>query len=220
MSERRRKFSQQFKAEAVQLVVETGKPIAEVARLAPRRPHAHLAGRRCCANGHRRRPRGRGGDFHSDKAPNTPRPSSTGSAGTISSEPASDAPACAGTTPSPSTSRFSTTAAGCTAPSATAPRTKHSPSSAPRQPLHDQQPEELSKIVHTAQRAPRESWPAANSRPAELQFQGGTTGSRRYQPLSRGAAAQPRRTARGQPRADRGARPGAQGLGHRLARRA
>ena len=32
MPERRRKFSPQFKAEAVQLVVETGKPIAEVAR--------------------------------------------------------------------------------------------------------------------------------------------------------------------------------------------
>jgi transposase len=30
--ERRRKFSPQFKAEAVQLVIETGKPIAEVAR--------------------------------------------------------------------------------------------------------------------------------------------------------------------------------------------
>ena len=32
MPERRRKFSAQFKAEAVQLVIETGKPIAEVAR--------------------------------------------------------------------------------------------------------------------------------------------------------------------------------------------
>ena len=32
MPERRRKFSPQFKAEAVQLVLETGKPIAEVAR--------------------------------------------------------------------------------------------------------------------------------------------------------------------------------------------
>jgi transposase len=32
MPERRRKFSAQFKAEAVQLAVETGKPIAEVAR--------------------------------------------------------------------------------------------------------------------------------------------------------------------------------------------
>ena len=32
MAERRRKFSPQFKAEAVQLVIETGKPIAEVAR--------------------------------------------------------------------------------------------------------------------------------------------------------------------------------------------
>jgi transposase len=30
--EQRRKFSPQFKAEAVQLVIETGKPIAEVAR--------------------------------------------------------------------------------------------------------------------------------------------------------------------------------------------
>ena len=32
MSEKRRKFSPQFKAEAVQMVVETGKPVAEVAR--------------------------------------------------------------------------------------------------------------------------------------------------------------------------------------------
>jgi transposase len=32
MPERRRKFSSQFKAEAVQMVLETGKPIAEVAR--------------------------------------------------------------------------------------------------------------------------------------------------------------------------------------------
>lgn len=32
MSEQRRKFSPQFKAEAVQMVIETGRPIAEVAR--------------------------------------------------------------------------------------------------------------------------------------------------------------------------------------------
>jgi transposase len=32
MVEQRRKFSPQFKAEAVQMVIETGKPIAEVAR--------------------------------------------------------------------------------------------------------------------------------------------------------------------------------------------
>ena len=32
MREQRRKFSPQFKAEAVQMVFETGKPIAEVAR--------------------------------------------------------------------------------------------------------------------------------------------------------------------------------------------
>jgi transposase-like protein len=32
MPERRRKFSPQFKAEAVQMVIETGKPIAQVAR--------------------------------------------------------------------------------------------------------------------------------------------------------------------------------------------
>jgi transposase-like protein len=32
MPEHRRKFSLQFKAEAVQMVIETGKPIAEVAR--------------------------------------------------------------------------------------------------------------------------------------------------------------------------------------------
>jgi transposase len=32
MPDRRRRFSPQFKAEAVQMVIETGKPIAEVAR--------------------------------------------------------------------------------------------------------------------------------------------------------------------------------------------
>jgi transposase-like protein len=32
MTERRRKFSPQFRAEAVQMVIETGRPIAEVAR--------------------------------------------------------------------------------------------------------------------------------------------------------------------------------------------
>jgi hypothetical protein len=32
MPERRRRFSPQFRAEAVQLVIETGKPVAEVAR--------------------------------------------------------------------------------------------------------------------------------------------------------------------------------------------
>jgi len=32
MTEHRRKFSPQFRAEAVQMVIETGKPIAEVAR--------------------------------------------------------------------------------------------------------------------------------------------------------------------------------------------
>ena len=32
MPEHRRKFSPQFKAEAVQMVISTGKPIAEVAR--------------------------------------------------------------------------------------------------------------------------------------------------------------------------------------------
>jgi transposase len=32
MSEKRRRFSPQFKAEAVQMVIETGKPIAQVAR--------------------------------------------------------------------------------------------------------------------------------------------------------------------------------------------
>lgn len=32
MPEKRRKFSPQFRAEAVQLVIETGKPVAEVAR--------------------------------------------------------------------------------------------------------------------------------------------------------------------------------------------
>lgn len=32
MTEHRRKFSPQFRAEAVQMVIETGKPIAEVSR--------------------------------------------------------------------------------------------------------------------------------------------------------------------------------------------
>ena len=32
MPEQRRKFSPQFKAEAVQMVIETGRPIADVAR--------------------------------------------------------------------------------------------------------------------------------------------------------------------------------------------
>lgn len=32
MAEQRRRFSPQFKAEAVQMVIETGKPVAEVAR--------------------------------------------------------------------------------------------------------------------------------------------------------------------------------------------
>jgi len=42
MPEQRRRFSPQFKAEAVQMVLETGKPIAEVERhggtVAPQRP--------------------------------------------------------------------------------------------------------------------------------------------------------------------------------------
>jgi transposase InsO family protein len=41
---------------------------------------------------------------------------------------------------------------GCTPPSATAPRSKHSPTTAKQRPLLDQQPEEPSKIVDTAQR--------------------------------------------------------------------
>jgi len=32
MPEQRRRFSAQFKAEAVQMVIETGRPVAEVAR--------------------------------------------------------------------------------------------------------------------------------------------------------------------------------------------
>lgn len=32
MPEKRRKFSPQFRAEAVQMVIETGRPVAEVAR--------------------------------------------------------------------------------------------------------------------------------------------------------------------------------------------
>jgi hypothetical protein len=38
MPEHRRQFSPQFKAEAVQMVIETGKPIAEVARIPDTRP--------------------------------------------------------------------------------------------------------------------------------------------------------------------------------------
>ena len=40
MPEQRRRFSPQFKAEAVQMVIETGKPIAEVAR--DRYPRRHV----------------------------------------------------------------------------------------------------------------------------------------------------------------------------------
>jgi transposase-like protein len=32
MPEKRRRFSAQFKAEAVQIVIETGRPVAEIAR--------------------------------------------------------------------------------------------------------------------------------------------------------------------------------------------
>jgi hypothetical protein len=45
------------------------------------------------------------------------------------------------------TSRSSTTGNGCTQPSATARPWKHSHSSRPQQPLHDQKPGKLSKIV-------------------------------------------------------------------------
>ncbi len=50
MPEQRRRFSPQFKAEAVQMVLETGKPIAEVARDGDPRGHPgqlgeHLAAR-------------------------------------------------------------------------------------------------------------------------------------------------------------------------------
>jgi hypothetical protein len=48
------------------------------------------------------------------------------------------------------TSRSSTTGNGCTQPSATVRPWKHSHSSRPQQPLHDQQPGKLSKIVDTA----------------------------------------------------------------------
>jgi len=53
--------------------------------------------------------------------------------------------------PSPTTSRCSTTGGGCTQPSATARPMRHSHNSTPQQPLHDQLPEKLSKIVDTAQ---------------------------------------------------------------------
>jgi transposase InsO family protein len=53
--------------------------------------------------------------------------------------------------PSPSTSRCSTTGPGCTPRSDTGPRTKPLPTIRPQQPLHDQQPEGLSKILDTAQ---------------------------------------------------------------------
>src|ERR671933_759112 len=68
--------------------------------------------------------------------------------------------------PSPSTSRCSTTESGCTPPSATAPRSKPSPTTPPEwQPLHDQSPEDLSKILDTAQPPSRPS-PAGGLRPA------------------------------------------------------
>jgi transposase InsO family protein len=53
--------------------------------------------------------------------------------------------------PSLSTSRCSTTGNGCTQPWATAPRPRPWPATRPQQPLHDQQTEELSKIVDTPQ---------------------------------------------------------------------
>src|SRR6266576_2818855 len=49
--------------------------------------------------------------------------------------------------PLPATSRSSTTTSGCTQPSATARPLKHSQSSKLQQPLHDQQPEKLSKTL-------------------------------------------------------------------------
>src|SRR5262245_4426557 len=49
------------------------------------------------------------------------------------------------------TSRSSTTASGSTRRWATAPRSKYSPNTRRQQPLHDQLPEKLSKIVDTPQ---------------------------------------------------------------------
>src|SRR3954454_17755759 len=54
--------------------------------------------------------------------------------------------------PSRSTSRSSTTDGACTRPWATAPHTTRSPTTELRQPPQRDQPEDLSKILDTAQR--------------------------------------------------------------------
>src|SRR3954471_5872404 len=54
---------------------------------------------------------------------------------------------------SPNTSRSSTTADDCTRPSATERRSKHSPTTELWRPPQRDQPEDLSKILDTAQRA-------------------------------------------------------------------
>src|SRR3954451_8715785 len=53
--------------------------------------------------------------------------------------------------PSRSTSRSSTTAGACTRPWATAPHSKRSPTTELRRPPQRDQPEDLSKILDTAQ---------------------------------------------------------------------
>src|SRR3954470_19006793 len=55
---------------------------------------------------------------------------------------------------SPNTSRSSTTADDCTRPSATERRSKHSPTTELWRPPQRDQPEDLSKILDTAQSAP------------------------------------------------------------------
>ena len=144
-------------------------------------PHAHQPGHRRPGHGHQPRPRpARRGLPHRPRLPihlGRVRPVLPGQR---ASAPASAGPACAGTTPPPRASSRALKnemyhrqafpdpgpspvrrrrlhrgvlqpATGCTPPSATAPPPKHSPNTRPQQPLHDQQPEELSKILDTAQ---------------------------------------------------------------------
>src|SRR3954447_10402001 len=59
----------------------------------------------------------------------------------------------------PNTSRSSTTADDCTRPSATEPRSKHSPTTEPRQPPQRDQPEDLSKTLDTAYPGPEADRP-------------------------------------------------------------
>src|SRR3954469_13427018 len=64
--------------------------------------------------------------------------------------------------PSRSTSRSSTPAGACTRPWATAPHSKRSPTTELRRPPQRDQPEDLSKILDTAQTAPADDFDGSN----------------------------------------------------------